>query len=121
MTPERIKELRTICDAATPGPWSVSFGEDEIGSMVYGLEEVEEFTSRDSLDFQQVNADWSFIAASRTALPEALDEIERLQARVEELDALLRTGDEIHAAQCEEMNSSIDRLKLIACPLQVTR
>jgi hypothetical protein len=77
MTPDRLKELRALCDAAQPGPWRYSGDKDgridtgppditdwEDGYVIYGVDRDE---------------DARFIVAARTALPEALDEIERLR------------------------------------------
>jgi hypothetical protein len=73
MTPERIKELRALCEKATNGPWTVQPRGNSEGSMGFDLVQVE-----DGLRGQFANwTDAEFIAASRTALPALLDEVER--------------------------------------------
>lgn len=81
MTPKRIAELRALCEAATPGPW------ETVGTEIDAP--TEEVVTADCapcgwsgcsgarVEVSGANAD--FIVQARTALPEALDEIERLQ------------------------------------------
>ena len=85
MNDERLTELRALADAATSGPWKVSdtpLAPDFENAWVV-LED-----GRDGLhagyDGQFSVADAAFIAASRTAIPELLDEVERLRAELEE-------------------------------------
>lgn len=59
MTNDEIKRLRTICDAATPGPWPATESAIELDG-----------------------SDAMFAIAARTALPAALNEIERLRSAV---------------------------------------
>lgn len=79
MTPDRIAELRALTEAATPGPWfarslipedcaNVAVDENPINPEYL----VEDGTLRPR--------DAAFIAAARTALPEALDALERVRA-----------------------------------------
>lgn len=69
MTPERIAELRALAEKATPGPWKFSGADARTQGWV-------------SSDNDTICDLWSpngeFIAAARTALPEALDAIERV-------------------------------------------
>ena len=65
MTPERIAELRALANAATPGPWEPRWLQYPDCTIALGSE------------------DAAFIAAARTALPEALLEIERLTNLIE--------------------------------------
>lgn len=85
VTPERVAELRALADAATPGPWEYGTAMccpdmgwvDGPSGRVCGLA---------TKSTHGMNAeDAEFCAASRTALPEALDEIERLRAENDEL------------------------------------
>ena len=71
-----IKRLRELCEKATPGPWTV-IGEDSWN--VKGFPQVEMNTPDVHYFPVHNDADAQFIAAARTALPEALDEIERLR------------------------------------------
>jgi DNA repair ATPase RecN len=85
LTPERIVELRKLCEAATPGPWKVFH-------LIKGAYEV---CRRDDyarggicVPHRQDNAE--FIAAAREALPAALDEIEQLRACTHELEEYIK-------------------------------
>lgn len=66
MTLERIAELRALCDAATRGPWHHTSG-DVMADGACLARDVEKTT------------DAAIFCAARAALPEALDEIERLR------------------------------------------
>jgi hypothetical protein len=68
MTPERIAELRALAESAVPGPWEV--GEDSSWDDV---------VSRGGFIAYGARSNAPFIAAARTALPEALKEIEILR------------------------------------------
>ena len=94
MTPTRIAELRALCAAATAGPWEV----DGDGRDVCGFRErlggasgrpPYEITENNGFMRNDMAADAAFIAGARTALPEALDEIERLRATLKRI----ATGD----------------------------
>jgi hypothetical protein len=75
MTPERIAELRALCKAATPEPWKNAFRSSQ----------VPDGEGRPPFDiFVGDEDDVAFIAAARTALPEALDRIEFLQTLLAE-------------------------------------
>jgi hypothetical protein len=80
-----IDESRRICDAATPGPWEWS-GDDLMSSSTCIAT-----TGCDcGLSVTPVEDDKRFSAHARTALPAALDEIERLRRQNERLKAALR-------------------------------
>ncbi len=77
LSAERISELRRLCEAATPGPWL-----SEIDG--YGVKEVIgprliNIDDGSGLRKYPCYADLTFIAASRTALPELLDALEAAQ------------------------------------------
>jgi len=81
MTPERIAELRALTEKATPGPWTLS-GKPH---PPLGGEEwtCEPGVWREGSDYDDYGShpdedDAAFIVAARTALPEALDAIERV-------------------------------------------
>jgi hypothetical protein len=93
MTLERIAELRALAEAATPGPWTYD-------AVAGGTQDISADAALDAQHYRsgalarvkarvQVQKDSScepnaaFIAAARTALPEALLEIERLRATIE--------------------------------------
>ena len=76
--PLDIEASRRICDAATDGPWE---RRDTVTVRRGGEPELRIGCAQD--DAHQI-ADLTFVAHARTALPQALDEIERLRT---ELDA----------------------------------
>jgi hypothetical protein len=88
-TKERIAELRSLCDEATPGPWEVE-RRAELRRWTVRSEPTEE-TVAEIVHWSDMadRADAALIAAARTSLPEALDEIERLRARVDDLETEL--------------------------------
>lgn len=101
LSPERLAEWRALADAATPGPWGMY--DDDTGryNIAADLEKTghgyrcrreicqldeepidndpthADWTAED--DDDQVRADGEFIAAARSAVPELLAEVERLQ------------------------------------------
>ncbi len=97
MTAERIAELEVLCKAATPGPWATWH---ELGDRDFP----ESWHIRAPLDDSLVGcvaevtdiddvANAEFIAASRTALPEALAEVRRLTAAKARLRALVQSRE----------------------------
>lgn len=79
----RIAELRRICSEATPGPWDQFFIGSVAGKSVRIYHEPKDAAC---IDIAHIPIGWfgdgsnpEFIAAARTALPELLDEIERLR------------------------------------------
>lgn len=80
MTADEIARLRALCEKATPGPWRTgNASADDFwhgkGSILH--DEKVLFVGNVNFDLA---ADAAFIAAARTALPSALDEIERLRS-----------------------------------------
>ena len=62
-----IKRLRELCDKATPGPWEVVKKGNTVPSLaIPGV----------CSGLSPKKADAEFIAAARTALPEALEQLE---------------------------------------------
>ena len=83
MTDDRIKQLRALCGAATPGEWKA-----EPRHILQNTKDYLVIPPKYPHCYPQsvgdfFEADVLFIAAARTALPEALDEIERLRAALE--------------------------------------
>lgn len=100
MSPKRRAELRALCEKATPGPWVVVRGDcasvykEHARGVASGAAEVlggfiqcdvVRSTARDECWDPMSVADAEFITVARTALPEALDEIERLIACIKRL------------------------------------
>lgn len=77
VTPEYLAELRRLADAATPGPWDSDYRLGDIAIPVYvGEDEWEAYR----LGAFECTNDAKFATASRTAIPELLDHIEKLEA-----------------------------------------
>ena len=74
MTDERISELRAIAEAATPGPWAVDIQTPDLAANIGNAEKWVCAVTKEG-----GHGDVDFIVASRTAIPELLDEIARLR------------------------------------------
>lgn len=125
-TDERHKAARAACDAATPEPW-VSEKHFAAGQTVSAYRN----GKRISIESQNVTAmksgvdvwhpspeDCDFIALARTDLPDALDEIVRLQKEIELNDMITKVSRsvrdydrkaiahlfEFHSCACPEMD-----------------
>lgn len=107
---------RKLCDAATDGPWKYDWGNREV--------EVEKdraqiCTVDDCQDsgWPQRGGDWNmdgeFIANSRTMLPQALDRIEELEAK---LTAAIETinGVQAHVGKFSKGGSTVAEACLAA-------
>lgn len=95
MTPEKLAELKALCEAATPGPWEAEFGPD--GAFVdmpgtpaafFGDAWQHGNNGGISVDLNSAGLvsdvdrrNVEFIAASRTALPALLDALEAAEAK----------------------------------------
>lgn len=116
MTPEKIAEWRGMCAEATPGPWrdvkSVARvvrdrqgAGDQTGSV--DIADCGDMKDKELVPFNAVRwrADAKLIAAARTALPAALDEIERLKdcvlAANREVAFLLKAKEHAHEETSE--------------------
>jgi uncharacterized small protein (DUF1192 family) len=108
-TEERHREARARCVKATPGPWIYGMGTSvvlcETGILDANLEAVLVNCGRGS--GTETQEDGEFIAASRTDLPDALDEIERLQRQPDRDEALMGVQDKVIVVLQDE----IERLK----------
>jgi hypothetical protein len=86
ITKARRAELRRIADAATKGEWYIDepkHADAPTRRVVRGSERINFAT--DIVCHPTADRDAAFIAASRTALPELLDEVDRLEADNERL------------------------------------
>ena len=108
MTPERIAALRDLCDEATPGPWFVpayAARVERIPNPVEhpGYAEVVHFDGKGAKNYVNLH----LAAEARTAIPEALNEIERLQKELRRIcqnrfcDGC-RRAQEINHSECRE-------------------
>ena len=108
MTPERIKELRAIIAAATPGPWLTDFGDFCYAVNDFGTNRMQFFIDGGNIEQgidgkkrtpkEELRANVSLAQAARNDIPQALDTIEAQQKRIEELEAALKpfADDELH-------------------------
>lgn len=92
-----ISKTRELCDAATEGPWELE-GEDDLLSVAayHGKAWMHFSPSVSSFGYDAVpemRANAAFIAHARTALPQALDEIDRLTRERDGAVGLLRRFD----------------------------
>ncbi len=88
-----LKHLRTLCTAATPGPWGYRPGklvcDDDGGAYTLIAESPCPHSPTKSARRAAWDNDARFIAAARTAIPELLDEIERLRQSLGNLLAVI--------------------------------
>lgn len=90
-----IKKLREICEKATPGSWKAVASRTAVGVCYRifpeswgkvpdhgGICAYDDYTSLNPHPKGEQAANAQFIAAARTALPELLDEVERLREEV---------------------------------------
>ena len=83
LTEDDIQEIRSRCEAATPGPWKSyldgsdhSCGSDFIMTGAFGSSD----RGEDLEIIGATIADYDFIAHARQDIPKLLEEIERLKA-----------------------------------------
>lgn len=94
--PERIAELRALAEDATPGPWESAKDHASIYAANTHDPSDPYFIGRaSSNDTHKFMENARFIAAACTALPEALDEIERLRAELDEQRGEMRVQAEL--------------------------
>lgn len=99
ITDEQLAEWRALCDKATPGPWRPERTICGNGERLYrvkypahGLNEGASFeiahlvTTEGGLE--QQGHDARLVATARTAMPQLLEEVERLRAEVERMEEL---------------------------------
>lgn len=109
LSPARIAELRGLCEAATPGPWSHMYDANEVVRWWddYGNTPVADVEFERARTEAEGVANAAFIAAARTALPEALD---ALEAVTRERDgALIRSN--AYYARAKGAEADRDRLE----------
>ncbi len=81
MTPERFKEIKARCEAATKGPWKLG---EEFGAKLIGTDDtiIVEISTPQILGCSVKPCNSKFIAHARQDLPDCLDEIERLRGEL---------------------------------------
>ena len=115
MTQQELAALKALADAATPGPWEevaesgewwITSASDETASL---------YVIPDTGLMNQADVD--FIAASRTAVPALLAEVERLQvAWSAEHDAYIRADEQARMAkrEAERLRDEIEDIRYAA-------
>ena len=80
LTEAELDRLRSLCRRATPGPWLP--GDTMVHTNAYNIADCMPYgpSNRDNAN---VKANARFIAAARAALPELLDERERMKQHTE--------------------------------------
>lgn len=86
-----LKELKRLADAATDGPWDAYISTHPKGYADLYLK------SDGNKEIFATSADMDFIAASRTAIPELIAEVERLREALNFY--AYRQGDNGHNAR----------------------
>jgi len=97
----QLERLQSLCDQATPGPWS--YTEDDSSGVwrILGpegqrlFEEPSADSDEETGTFEASSADYRLVAAARLALPRLVEELRSLRRAVREARAALeadRTG-----------------------------
>lgn len=94
MTKEQLAKLRAICDAASKGPWVVNkkcstdggipLAERSIGCPGRGRVLLIADNAGEGERGKQADADAAFTATARDAMPDLLDELDRLRLEAEQ-------------------------------------
>jgi hypothetical protein len=114
MTPEDIAKARALCEAATVPPWKadkkerigenwmigsiIDTGSAEDGNCYSNWIVTTDCVHASEMISGDAKADAEFIAAARTLLPEALDEIERLRKQLSVTEPNLQASCSDYAA-----------------------
>ncbi len=112
MTPEQIAADRAIIEKATPGPWLHAFDEGRPTTWVYLNEED---GIAEALDGPH---DATFIAASRTRWPAALDALEEAQKRIDYLEEKMERAMIAVAHFTHRYNEDLLRIKDLEAAIQ---
>ncbi len=94
MTPADIADLRALCEAASPAPWGFFVTEGRLIGFPLTDEGI-------AAKPAATRADENFASAACTALPAALDEIERLRALIR------RATSEVEAAHSRGISAAV--------------
>ena len=113
-TADFIREMRALCEKVTPEPWNIHApfgGGDGISIMVAGNPRPKEIAflqlGFDAHVDEEQRKNAIFITVARTALPEALDRLEKLEAENETL------REELRQKQIDEdLRKGVDRYDL---------
>jgi hypothetical protein len=96
MDKERLEELKRLCEDATPGPWEDCLDQLNAPSATVIDHEWGPPTPNapEGTYASVTRADADFIAASRTALPELIAEVEFLTKVAEQMRAFAKIGSD---------------------------
>lgn len=97
MTPEKLSEWKKLAEAATEGPWYADITRsgpgaavcrsESVSTVAYPSMEICKFPHKDLSAAKTIAgraANFDFIAAARTAVPELIAEVERLQRELKD-------------------------------------
>lgn len=123
MTDERMRQLRALVEAATPGPWMPAVWIETDGyewrATGPGHEEHshEHGSEPGCPDEQAAQHDAAFIAESRTAVVELLDEVDTLRAA---LSAMTKARDEAchYAEKYAGFTQAVSRVPAVDEPIK---
>lgn len=96
LTSEEVKQIRSRCDKATPGPW-VSYieGRDHTSGSNFIMTGTGPARGEDIELTGATVADQDFIAQARQDIPRLLTEIERLRGLISKLKVQLASVEEV--------------------------
>ncbi len=123
MTEQRIKELRGLCERATPGEWMYCLGsgyhectaikaEAVNGESQFIADFLPDYALGQQVDkLRDIKKDMDFVVAARTVLPELLDEIDAKDKEITRLNAeIVRLTAEL-AAMTRERDAAVKYLE----------
>lgn len=119
MTEARIAELRALAEKASAGPWTHHEGDECQYLMAARTSQTLAWVEDRSQDSHptQYRDDAAFIAAARTALPEALDAIDGLQYTADQRLADMQTAER----KLDVAQDAIERVRaLCTIPMMVS-
>jgi hypothetical protein len=85
-----LPALKKLCEAATPGPWAVHIGEGKDSRHWCGTGPLH-FESATETYLNNSRCDAQFIAAARTALPELIEQMGKLEFCVRHWESMSET------------------------------
>lgn len=130
---KRLAELERLCEEATPGPWAWTYIGEKVNGYVVGVccdKDGKELAGHQEFDLYDEESgvfvenivtaqmigeheaatcnysDPKFIAASRTAIPELLEEVRRLQNDLESYQTA-------SAEYCDGLKADAERYKVV--------
>lgn len=108
-----LDKLKALAEAATPGPWAICTAPDTNNRQAVCDHNFEYIARTDTYSIhpdESCEANAAFIAAARNAVPELVDEVERLRDRLRAVEAqndALGNANEAHV----QRNAAIARVE----------